>query len=50
VDKFRLEKEITIIKNRHNAPNPVMAFNEVDFPRKLQERFSKAGFESPTAI
>ena len=40
--KFREEKEISIIrKNKCQVPNPVIAFNEIDFPKQLQGKFSE---------
>jgi len=48
--KFRLEKEISITKGEDMCPNPIMRFEDGNFPDYVMTEIVRAGFTAPTAI
>eukprot|EP00755_Sulcionema_specki_P019006 Sspe_Gene.68315::Locus_40304_Transcript_1_1_Confidence_1.000_Length_1427::g.68315::m.68315/K12823/DDX5, DBP2; ATP-dependent RNA helicase DDX5/DBP2 len=48
VQRWRHENQITVFGN--GVPNPVLTFEETNFPRDLLDRFREAGFTGPTMI
>ena len=48
VEAYRLEKEITV--KGGDIPNPIINFDEANFPDYIMAEFQRQGFKEPTAI
>merc|ERR1719480_502903 len=49
VEQFRVEKEITTVRG-HPIPNPIMRFEDGNFPDYVMREIRAAGFAAPTPI
>jgi len=50
VAKFRHENEIVIVKGEQDAPNPIMRWEDGNFPDYVMKEIRNAGFPAPTPI
>merc|ERR550539_733385 len=50
VAKFRHENEIVIIKGEQDCPNPIMRWEDGNFPDYVMKEIRNAGFPAPTPI
>ncbi len=50
VEKYRFEREITIMKGGNRVPAPITNFAEAGFPDYVMREISRQGFTEPTAI
>ena len=50
VEKFRADKEITILRGATNCPNPITEFSLGGFPDYVLKEVQRQGFSHPTAI
>ncbi len=49
VEKFRVEKEISIVKGE-NIPNPITTFEEANVPDYVMKCIKRQEYKEPTAI
>lgn len=50
VEKYRHDREITIVRGGQNVPNPITNFNQAGFPDYVSREIERNGFQEPTAI
>merc|ERR1719384_1995256 len=50
VEQFRNENEITLVKSGNVTPNPIMRFEDGNFPDYVMCEIRNAGFAAPTPI
>ena len=50
VEDYRQEKEIKIMKGKESCPNPVMRFEDGNFPDYIMEEVARAGYTEPTPV
>lgn len=50
VEKYRADKEITVLRGAHSCPNPITNFDEAGFPDYVMKEVQRQGFTAPTPI
>ena len=50
VEQFRNENEISLVRNGPACPNPIMKFEDGNFPDYVMSEIHRAGFAAPTPI
>ena len=50
VERYRAEKEITLVQGQQNIGNPIMTFEEGGFPELLLRTMRAENYTAPTAV